>query len=128
PLDDVDSGDIDLAGKLTEFVHRLRAALDALAGSATLEEWAGTLATISDSLTAAAPRDAWQRSQLTGLLEELVSEASGEQGGVSTVQLSCDDIRSIVTDRLKGKPTRANFRTGHLTVCTLVPMRSIPHR
>jgi exodeoxyribonuclease V gamma subunit len=33
-----------------------------------------------------------------------------------------------MTDRLKGKPTRANFRTGHLTVCTLVPMRSIPHR
>jgi exodeoxyribonuclease V gamma subunit len=44
------------------------------------------------------------------------------------VELSCDDIRSIMTDRLKGKPTRANFRTGHLTVCTLVPMRSIPHR
>ncbi len=29
---------------------------------------------------------------------------------------------------MKGKPTRANFCTGHLTVCTLVPMRSIPHR
>ncbi len=27
-----------------------------------------------------------------------------------------------------GRPTRANFRTGHLTVCTLVPMRSVPHR
>ncbi|MGH8992852.1 MAG: exodeoxyribonuclease V subunit gamma, partial [Acidimicrobiia bacterium] len=25
-------------------------------------------------------------------------------------------------------PTRANFRTGHLTICTLVPMRSVPHR
>ncbi len=37
-------------------------------------------------------------------------------------------MRSILTDRLKGKPTRANFRTGHLTVCTLVPMRSIPHK
>ena len=22
----------------------------------------------------------------------------------------------------------ANFRTGHLTICTLVPMRSVPHR
>ncbi len=25
-------------------------------------------------------------------------------------------------------PTRANFRTGDLTVCTMVPMRSVPHR
>src|SRR4029077_7109509 len=30
--------------------------------------------------------------------------------------------------RLQGRPTRANFRTGHLTVCTLMPMRSVPHR
>ena len=28
----------------------------------------------------------------------------------------------------QGRPTRANFRTGHLTICTLVPMRSVPHR
>ena len=30
--------------------------------------------------------------------------------------------------RLAGRPTRANFRTGTLTVCTMVPMRSVPHR
>ena len=34
----------------------------------------------------------------------------------------------MLADRVKGRPTRANFRTGHLTVCTLVPMRSVPHR
>ena len=56
-----------------------------------------------------------------------MSEAT-TAAGVSTVALSCDDVRSIVADRLKGQPTRANFCTGHLTVCTLVPMRSIPHR
>ena len=32
------------------------------------------------------------------------------------------------TSRLGGRPTRANFRTGTLTVCTMVPMRSVPHR
>ena len=37
-------------------------------------------------------------------------------------------MRALLDDRLKGRPTRANFRTGHLTVCTLVPMRSVPHR
>ncbi len=48
--------------------------------------------------------------------------------GASGVELSCDDMRSLLAERLKGQPTRANFRTGHLTVCTLVPMRSVPHK
>jgi exodeoxyribonuclease V gamma subunit len=128
PLDDVDSADIELAGKLTEFVGRLRHGVDALAGTRTLGEWTETLAWISDSLTATTPAEAWQRAQLTALLEELVTHASGGAAPVSPVELSADDVRSLLADRLKGRPTRANFRTGHLTVCTLVPMRSIPHR
>ena len=36
--------------------------------------------------------------------------------------------RALLGDRLAGRPTRASFRTGTLTVCTLVPMRSVPHR
>src|SRR6202042_606721 len=64
-------------------------------------------------------------------LDELVGEATEdrtEEKVASAVVLSCDDIRSLLAERLRGKPTRANFRTGHVTVCTLVPMRSIPHR
>ena len=38
------------------------------------------------------------------------------------------DVRALLADRLRGRPTRANFRTGELTVCTMVPMRSVPHR
>ena len=43
-------------------------------------------------------------------------------------ELELADVRVLLADRLRGRPTRANFRTGHLTVCTLVPMRSVPHR
>jgi exodeoxyribonuclease V gamma subunit len=127
PLDDVDTADIDLAGRVAEFVDRLRRALDSFAGTKTVEEWAATLAWASDALTDTGERDAWQRAQLKALLDELVLEATATDG-VSPVQLGCDDVRSILADRLKGRPTRANFCTGHLTVCTLVPMRSIPHR
>src|SRR4029453_4486012 len=38
------------------------------------------------------------------------------------------DVRSLLAERLRGRPTRAGFRTGTLTVATLVPMRSVPHR
>ena len=34
----------------------------------------------------------------------------------------------MLDDHLAGRPTRANFRAGSLTVCTMVPMRSVPHR
>ncbi|MFH6690722.1 exodeoxyribonuclease V subunit gamma, partial [Cellulosimicrobium funkei] len=38
------------------------------------------------------------------------------------------DVRALLDDRLAGRPTRAGFRTGALTVCSLEPMRSVPHR
>ncbi len=53
----------------------------------------------------------------------MVTEAAGH-----TTELALEEIRAALADRVKGRPTRANFRTGHLTVCTLVPMRSVPHR
>ncbi len=127
PLDDVDSGDIDLAGRLAEFLERLQTGLDSLAGLRPVAEWAATLADLTDSLVATTPGSAWQRAQLTTLLDELVGEAT-EDDVASAVALSCDDIHSLLAERLRGRPTRANFRTGHVTVCTLVPMRSIPHR
>jgi len=127
PLDDVDSGDIELVGRVAELVDRLRAAVDTLDDHRTIDGWAEALAAVSDSLTATTPSDAWQRSELTGLLEELVEQATVVEG-TSDIELSCDDVRSLLAERLKGRPTRANFRTGHLTVCTLVPMRSVPHK
>ncbi len=46
-----------------------------------MDAWADTLARIADSLTATTSRDAWQRSQLAAVLEELVAEATVERCG-----------------------------------------------
>ena len=127
PVDDVDSGDIDLAGRLAELVDRLSAALASLAGPQPLEAWAGVAAAAADDLTATAEEDSWQRSQLQGVLDEVVGEATTD-GEVSAAPLVLAEVAALLADRLRGRPTRANFRTGHLTMCTLVPMRSVPHR
>jgi exodeoxyribonuclease V gamma subunit len=127
PLDDVESGDIELAGRLAEFVERLHTAIGRLSGERTMREWALELAAIADSLAMAPTGEAWQRAELTALLDRLVDEAKAE-GDDSTVTIGSDDVRSLLAERLKGKATRANFCTGYLTVCTLVPMRSIPHK
>ena len=42
--------------------------------------------------------------------------------------LRLSDVRALMGERVAGRPTRANFRTGTLTICTMTPMRSVPHR
>src|SRR4051812_47685279 len=127
PLDDVESGAIDLAGRFAELLDRLGAVLDALAAPKAVAAWATALADAADALTATPPRETWPRTELQYLLDDLVEEAT--RGGTpSGVELSLPELRVLLADRLAGRPTRANFRTGHLTVCTLMPMRSVPHR
>jgi exodeoxyribonuclease V gamma subunit len=124
PLDDVDSAAIELAGRFAEYVDRLGAVLRDFAGEPrTAAAWADAIARAADQLTAPAPRDAWQRAELSRVLAEVVDEAAG-----SPALLDADDVAALLEPRLGGRPTRASFRTGHLTVCTLQPMRSVPHR
>ena len=128
PLDDVDSGAIDLAGRFAEFVDRVQAGgrrahrpkTGRIAGSTRSRRAA-------DSLTATSDRDSWQRRELQRLLGDVDAEA-GDGASSGGPELELADVRVLLADRLRGRPTRANFRTGHLTVCTLVPMRSVPHR
>ena len=127
PLDDVDSRAIGLAGRLTEFVARLQQAVDTLGVAQPLSGWAETIAEVADALTAVGGRDRWQRAELQRILEEMTAEAdSGAQRPAP--ELAPAEAHSHLGARLTGRPTRANFRTGHLTVCTLMPMRSVPHR
>jgi exodeoxyribonuclease V gamma subunit len=128
PLDDVDSRSIDLAGRLAEFIARLGDTLDSLSRSQTLAEWADALGQAADALTEAAPLERWQRAELQRLLDDLCREASTHAAGAGALKLAPAEIRAHLAERLQGRPTRANFRTGHLTVCTLMPMRSVPHR
>ncbi len=129
PLDDVDSGAIDLAGRFAEFVDRVKAAADSLTEPKPIGRWVDAIAQAADSLTATSERDSWQRRELQRLLGD-VDRESGQAGAdaVAGAELELADVRVLLADRLRGRPTRANFRTGHLTVCTLVPMRSVPHR
>jgi exodeoxyribonuclease V gamma subunit len=127
PYDDVDSSSIDLAGRFAEYVDRLQAAVADFAQRRPIGAWATALAGAADALTAVPPSAAWQRAELERLLAEVVDEATGEDG-TSPATLDVADVAALLESRLAGRPTRANFRTGHLTVCTLQPMRSVPHR
>src|SRR5581483_11449173 len=144
PVDDVSSSDIDLAGRLAELLDSLTAALDRLTLPQPVSSWAAALSDAAAMLTATASVDSWQEAELRHLLDDMVTEAdsappvgpAGDGGGIEPgrsgasggSELTLPEIRTLLADRLRGRPTRANFRTGHLTMCTLVPMRSVPHR
>jgi len=127
PLDDVDSGSIELAGHFAELVDRLAEAVDRLTTPQTIDRWATTITEVADALAESPAHEPWQKAELRRVLDDVVNEATTE-GVVHPAELELPEIRALLADRLQGRPTRANFRTGHLTICTLMPMRSVPHR
>ena len=125
PYGDLPSSTVDLAGRMTELVQRLQRAVKLLQGPQPLTAWAESLVGATESLASAPDDEPWQPDQLRRTLGEAVEDASGPYG---SVDLTLEEARSLLAGRLAGRPTRANFRTGDLTFCTLVPMRSVPHR
>ena len=124
--DDVSSAEIELVGRLAELVDRLQVSLASLQGPQSVRSWAGALVDATGLLASAGPEDQWQQDQLLRMLEETVQTVG--PGGNEGPVLDLAEATSLLADRLRGRPTRANFRTGDLTICTLVPMRSVPHR
>jgi len=125
PLDDVDSNEVDLAGRLAEFADRLASTVDALTKEQSLADWVRALSTAVEDFTLVPPRDDWQVSQA---LQQLTDALTSAGHRADSMMLGLSDVRALLSRRLQGRPTRANFRTGHLTMCTMVPMRSVPHR
>ncbi len=121
PLDDVDSNDVDLAGRFAEFIDRLAVCLRDLRGPRPAADWTTVLLRAVDLLTDVPDAQSWIRTEAR---REIV--AATEHADTTPLRLA--DVSVLLTSRLAGGPGRANFRTGELTVCTLVPMRSVPHR
>jgi exodeoxyribonuclease V gamma subunit len=123
PLDDVGDGHLDLVGRFSEFVDRLHTFLERTRTADTATQWSQALSDGIHQLTATSGDDVWQIAQF----DREITRIAGEADGRGTT-LRHADVRSLLAHRLRGRPTRSNFRTGTLTVCTMVPMRSVPHR
>ncbi|ODR23652.1 exodeoxyribonuclease V subunit gamma [Mycolicibacterium porcinum] len=121
PLDDVSSNRVELAGRFADFVEKLSHTVRSLNGVRPLGEWLSALSTGIEAL--AASEEEWPAAQVQREFAEIA-----EAVGAPATPMRLSDIRALLDRHLAGRPTRANFRTGTLTVCTMVPMRSVPHR
>ncbi len=123
PLDGVESTDADLAGRVAELVDRLDATLKNLTANRPVTQWLDAIEQGVDALAAAPPDSAWQAAQLRNELDAVREAAAG-----SRADLTLADVTALLSERLQVRPTRTSFRTGDITVCTLTPMRHVPHR
>lgn len=130
PIDDIGSNDIVLVGRFLELLDRVGVAAGqvrrggtdgGVRGRLTAREWTDWLRDTVIALGDVPREDRWQQAQFEG---ELASIADGGE----TLSLRINDVVVLLGHRWGARPSRANFRTGAMTVCTMVPMRSIPHR
>ncbi|MCW2737981.1 exodeoxyribonuclease V subunit gamma [Nocardioides sp.] len=123
PVDDVSDGDLELVGRFAEFIERVHTFVVSAEGATTVTDWTTAVADAVHRLTSTPLTEIWQVAQF----DREVARIAAGAGDAGTL-LRQADVRALLQQRLRGRPTRANFRTGTLTVCTMVPMRSVPHR
>ena len=124
PMDDVDSSDVDLVGRLAECVARVRTLTDACRLPHPVADWVALFKEVLDLLTEVSPADRWQLGHAYAELNRLADPAEANR----PAELALSDVADLVAEAFRGRASRANFRTGTLTVASLLPMRAVPHR
>lgn len=132
PVDDLGTSDIETASafvtlltEVTDAAHAVRgvSAQNPAWGRAVFapDEWFAWLRRYVTAVAAPAADAGWQLSAFERELAFL------ETGSTST-GLRLTDVRVMLEQRWGPRPSRSNFRNGAVSVCTLTPMRSVPHQ
>ena len=122
-IDGIALGGLDRIGLVAQFVDRLSTHLAALRAPATVQEWLSRLSAAVDALSCSAVDAVDERVALAQLFDEIRADADG-----ALVLLSRQEIHDLLSRHLDGAPSRTAFRTGNLTVTSMVPMRGVPHK
>ncbi|MGA9596945.1 MAG: exodeoxyribonuclease V subunit gamma, partial [Acidimicrobiia bacterium] len=122
PLDGVEGQDATPVGLLAALIDRIGAIRDLLANPMPMSQWAGAIADSVRLLAKPGWDDEWQIGQLERLLGETFPETTPDP------TLTLAEARRAIGGWTETRPSPLHFRTGDVTVCTLVPMRSVPYR
>ncbi|HEX2153740.1 MAG TPA: exodeoxyribonuclease V subunit gamma [Acidimicrobiia bacterium] len=123
PLEGVEGQEAVPAGILAALLDRLVATREATSRPRPLSEWAGVIAQSVRMLAAPAWGEEWQLDQLERLLGETFPA-----GDDVDPDIALGEVRQAVSEWTEDRPSPLHFRSGDITVCTLVPMRSVPYR
>lgn len=125
PLDGAEGQEALPIGLLAQIIDRIVTVRELLGEARPHSEWGPAIAAAVRLLAAPGWDDQWQWGQLERLLEE---SFPGVEAGGDDPLLDPAEARLVVDDWSREVPSPLHFRTGDITVCTLVPMRSVPYR
>ncbi len=123
PLDGVEGQDARPVGLLAALIDRIGAIRDLFAAPLPVSQWATAVDAAVRMLAAPAWDQEWQWDQLQRLLAEAFPAARG-----ADPVLDVAEARRVLARWVDDRPSPLHFRTGDVTVCTLMPMRSVPYR
>lgn len=134
PYDDIEGADLDLLGRLATATEALFSCLRSLRHPRDVTAWRDALDEVLDLLLDPGPgprRDASLTAQLAAVREALttmVDDSRSPRGAPSDVELTLEEIRTVLGSRLGQRGGRAQYGTGAVTFAGLVPLRNVPHR
>ena len=127
PFDDVEGSEAELLGRLASFCEALFDVQRSLGGPRTIEGWRDALGAALDRMIAEPDHGADELQAIRGALYDLAEEAHAagfdEPVPLHVVRAGLEAHASIA--RPGGEHA---FLSGGVTVCALLPMRSIPSR
>ncbi len=121
----VDPADTVRMARFVEFVEALFAFRSEICEARSLDGWRQLLSRLLDELIDPAGDGAAEQARIREALSELAQRASAADFD-EAVPLSC--VRDALSDSLERAVGTHRFLSGGVTVCQLVPMRSIPFR
>lgn len=125
PLDGVEGQEATPVGILAAILDRITAIRRVFSDRLPRSQWGTEIARAVRMLAAPEWGEEWQIDQLERLLAETFPEPEeGEPDPAIALVEAAGAISAWAQDR----PSPLHFRSGDITVCTLVPMRSVPYR
>jgi len=125
PFDDVEGQAADLAGRLADYCETLFTLRAELSGPRPVADWCAGLRRVLERLVESSDALSHQHQIVRRVLREL-EESAGRAGFDGAVPLAA--LRSQLERSFQRGTSASGFLSGGVTLCEMLPMRSIPFR
>jgi exodeoxyribonuclease V gamma subunit len=115
-----------LLGKLADLVEAVRGARQALAGRYTVLGWLPVLRRAFEALLGGALETEGEAEVVSSALRRLEQAGHSAGGRGQARPVGVEAVRAALRRTLATERTAGRFQTGRLTICEMLPMRSIP--
>jgi exodeoxyribonuclease V gamma subunit len=125
PYDNIEGAEVQILGKLLEFIDRLFEWVEILDRPKKLHEWQTALLTLLENFFMPDENTERDLQYLRNMLADLSDKETlaGFNHNIGPAVIGCY-LKSLLEQKNYG----ANFLTGGITFCAMLPMRSIPFK